>query len=134
MERKRTYLDEINDAITQALSDGDWDKLELWYGKKEEHTKQRVDKNLRDAKQRDYITLKFRDDARGVEAIVHPSSREKGKWQVSFISRGRVFTHDTYDTKEDAIRGLSGVTNIQRHILGEECELTFIEGQTLDDI
>lgn len=122
MERRRTKLDELDDEITKALAVGDYESLEAWQKKKEDYAQERLQRNLENAKQKNYTTLKFRDDARSTDAIVHPSSREKGRWQASLIDSKGAFSHRTYDTQEEAVRDL--YSNF-----GEEYEFVFVEGQ-----
>ncbi len=41
-------------------------------------------------------------------AVLHPSSRRGGAWQVSYFDSRGPYTHEEFETRADAVRYLSG--------------------------
>ncbi len=128
-ETKRTEVGRIEQEIVDAGLSGDLAEQEKLRSEKDIIFKSIADKNVAETIGKDLSVIRLESNDGSKEAIISPSSREKGKWQVSLIDRidNKALGHNTFETQEKAIRAVSGDPSIEGRGIGQGGEFSVKE-------
>lgn len=127
----QTAIDKIEQEIVDAELSQDRKEIKRLEIQKDKLFKQNANDNVSKLAGKESVTVKLETPTGSTIAIVFPSSRKSGKWQVSIIDNvdNIPLGHGTFDTQEDAVRAVSGDKSIEGHSISRGQEFLFVESQ-----
>lgn len=100
-----------SDEVTQhseEYSKEKYDRMIAGIHARREAKKVRLEKAKKEVGESTGIHLVRKDDDQGRQIMIHPSTREPGRWQLSQIDHHGPWGHATFDTKHEALASAIG--------------------------